>query len=229
MLRAVFEHQLEQLQEQLLIMSSQVEDNLVTSTSALQQCDHAFSEALIAADAQINAAYIHIEEVCLALIATQQPRARDLRFITAVMAIAGELERINDYAKGVAKINLQLGHQPRPTAVSDLCVMAEKARHMLTQSMNAFLARDASLAYVIYAADAEIDALYSQIQQDLLAVMLSDFHQTPQANKLMWAAHNLERAGDRVGNICERVIYLVTGELVELPTAVINLSTPAAP
>ena len=230
MLRAVFEHQLEQLQEQLLIMSSQVEDNLVTSTFALQQCDHAFSEALIAADAQINAAYIHIEEVCLALIATQQPRARDLRFITAVMTIAGELERINDYAKGVAKINLQLGHQPRPRAVSDLCcVMAEKARHMLTQSMNAFLARDASLAYVIYAADAEIDALYSQIQHDLLAVMLSDFHQTPQANKLMWAAHNLERAGDRVGNICERVIYLVTGELVELPTAVIMPSSPAAP
>lgn len=220
MLRGAFEHQLEQLQEQLLVMSSQVEGNLVMTAVALQQCDLPRSENLITADEQINAAYIRIEETCLSLIATQQPRARDLRLITAVMTIAGELERINDYAKGIAKINLQLGYMPRLTAVADLCIMAEKACTMLTESINAFLSRDAAQAYAVYAHDAEIDALYARLQQELLSAILADIQQIIQANKLMWAAHNLERAGDRIGNICERVIYLVTGELVELPTAV---------
>lgn len=220
MTRGVFEHHLERLQEQLLMMSSQVENNLVATAVALQRCDHTRSQALIQADAHMNAAYIHIEHTCLSLIATQQPKARDLRFITAVMTIGGELERINDYAKGIAKINLHLGHEPRLTAVTDLCTMAEKARLMLTQGMNAFLARDAAQAYAVHAADAEIDALYTQIQQDLLTTIQADVYQTTQANKLMWAAHNLERAGDRIGNICERVVFLVTGELIELPTAV---------
>jgi len=220
MTRGVFEHQLEKLQELLLIMSSQVEGNLVATAVALQHADHTRSQELIEADAHMNAAYIHIEQTCLGLIATQQPKARDLRLITAVMTIGGELERINDYAKGVAKINLHLGHEPRLTAVADLCAMAEKARLMLTQGMNAFLARDAAQAYAVHAADAEIDALYTQIQQDLLAAILTNVQHTTQANKLMWAAHNLERAGDRIGNICERIVFLVTGELIELPTAV---------
>lgn len=216
MIRGVFEHQLEQLQEELLIMSSKIEWNLVAAAAALAQRDLEISRALIAGDEQINATYIHLEQMCLNLIATQQPKARDLRLITAVMSIAGELERINDYAKGIAKINLQLSPDPLPPLVNDICQMAEKARQMLTLSINAFIERDVNAAYAIHASDREIDALYTHINQELLHTILHNSQQTAQANKLMWAAHNLERAGDRIGNICERVIFLVTGQILDI-------------
>lgn len=212
-MRALFFYQLDHLQEELLVMSSQVECNLVASVAALQRRDRACSQALIEGDAQINESQVAIEQTCLALIATQQPKARDLRLVTAVFIIASELERINDYAKGIAKINLQLDHEPLLPVIADLCLMAEKLQAMLSQSMNAFLERDVAAAHVIHASDAEIDALYAQVQQEIIRAIWRDARQTTQGNKLMWAAHNLERAGDRIGNICERVIFLATGVL----------------
>lgn len=212
-IRGVLAYQLDHLQEELLVMSSQVECNLVASVLALQQRDRASSEALIKADRQINESQVMIEQMCLGLIATQQPKARDLRLVTAVFIIANELERINDYAKGVAKINLQLDHDPLLPVVTDLRLMAEKLQLMLSQSMNAFLERNVTAAQSIHASDDEIDELYAQVQQTIIKAIWRDPRQTAQANKLMWAAHNLERAGDRIGNICERIIFLVTGTL----------------
>ena len=216
MTRGVFAYQLDHLQEALLVMSSQVEWNLVASVSALQRRDWASSQALIEEDAQINESQVAIEQMCLGLIATQQPKARDLRLVTAVFIIASELERINDYAKGVAKINLQLDHTPLPPVINALALMAEKLQAMLSQSMKAFVERDVAAAYAIHASDAEIDTLYAEVQQTMLQAIWRDPRQTAQSNKLMWAAHNLERAGDRIGNICERVIFLATGVLRDL-------------
>ncbi len=161
-------------------------------------------------------AQVSIEQTCLKLIATQQPRAKDLRLITAVSAIASELERINDYAKGIAKISLVLNPVWLTTEIALLREMAYRLQSMLTGATDAFIERDIAEACAIHAADSAIDLLYQQIQQELRG-HLTDTEGMENATKMMWAAHNFERAGDRIGNICERVVFLVTGEIIELP------------
>ena len=216
MMRGNFEQQLHQLQEQLLILSSKVQGNLVLAATILQNSDEQGARNLIAADGAINAAQVCIEHTCLKLIATQQPRAKDLRLITAVSAIAIELERINDYAKGIAKISLTLDPVWLPTETSILREMAYRLQSMLTDATDAFIERDVVQACSIHAADSAIDMLYQQIQQEL-RTHLTDVAGMENTNKMMWAAHNFERAGDRIGNICERIVFLVTGEIIELP------------
>jgi phosphate transport system protein len=142
--------------------------------------------------------------------------ARDLRTIAAVLDIASELERIGDYAKGIARINLMIGAQPFIKPLVDLPAMASRAREMLHLSLEAFVRGDADLARSIPGRDDEVDALYNQVYRELLTLIMADPSRIDQANHLLWAAHNLERAADRVTNICERVIFTVSGELVEL-------------
>ena len=216
MMRGNFEQQLHQLQEQLLILSSKVQGNLVLAAKILQKNDEQGAHTLIAADGAINEAQVHIEQTCLKLIATQQPRAKDLRLITAVSAIAIELERINDYAKGIAKISLVLNPIWLTTEIGMLGEMAHRLQSMLTGATDAFIERDVAQACAIHAADNAIDILYQQIQQEL-RTHLTDAEGMENATKMMWAAHNYERAGDRIGNICERIVFLVTGKIIELP------------
>lgn len=217
MTRGVFEHQLEQLQELLLVMSSKVEGNLGLAATILQKADVQGAQQLIAADEAINQVQVHIEEMSLTLFATQQPRARDLRLITAVTAIAVELERINDYAKGIAKISLVFNPSSLGSEIIILREMADRLQGMMTGAIDAFIERDVAQASAIHAADSAIDSLYQQLQQELLAYLPTHIEDMENATKLMWAAHNYERAGDRIGNICERVVFLVTGKIIELP------------
>jgi phosphate transport system protein len=160
-----------------------------------------------------------IESACLTLIATQQPMATDLRVIAAVLDISTELERMHDYLKGIAKITLMIGELPHLTPLSDFPQMASRVREMLHQALTAFAGRDeklAQLARSIPGQDDEVDELYNRVYHQLLALILADPTTADQANYLLWAAHNLERTADRVTNICERVIFTVTGQLVEL-------------
>jgi phosphate transport system protein len=152
----------------------------------------------------------------LALIATQQPMAGDLRTLAAILDIASELERIGDYAKGIAKINLMIGEEPFIKPLIDIPAMAFKARDMLRQSLEAFARRDVDMARAIPAEDDVVDGLYNQVYRELLTYIMADPSCIDQANFLLWAAHNLERAADRVTNICERVVFTVTGELMEM-------------
>jgi phosphate transport system protein len=152
----------------------------------------------------------------MVLIATQQPMAGDLRTIAAVLDITHELERIGDYAKGIAKINLMIGDEPLVKPLVDIPRMAEKARDMLHRALEAFVEQDAALARAIPAEDDEVDDLYNQVYRELITYVLADPRTIEQANYLLWAAHNLERAADRVTNVCERVIFTVTGEMVEM-------------
>jgi phosphate transport system protein len=152
----------------------------------------------------------------LALIATQQPMAKDLRSLAAVLDITGELERMGDYAKGIARINLLIGERPLLKPLVDIPLMAEKSRKMLHDSLEAFIRRDVNLARTIPARDSEVDALYNQVYRELLVYVITDQSAIEQSNFLLWVAHNLERTADRVTNICERVIFTVTGELVEM-------------
>jgi phosphate transport system protein len=193
-----------------------VEDAIVESVAVLQQRDMEGSRRVIAQDRRINEKRFAIEEESLVLIATQQPMAGDLRIIAAVLDITSELERIGDYAKGIARINLMIGDEPLIKPLIDVPRMAEKAREMLHDALDAFVRQDVALARAIPAQDDVVDGLYNQVSSELLVLVMANPRRIAQANYLLWVAHNLERAADRVTNICERVLFAVTGEMVEL-------------
>jgi phosphate transport system protein len=214
--RQSFERELQDLQDDLLSLGSMVEKALLDAVKTLERRDIRASHKLIAQDRTINRERYAIESETLALIATQQPTATDLRTLAAILEIATELERIGDYAKGIANINLMLGDDPLLKPLIDIPVMAQKACTMLHRALDAFVCRNVDLAYVIPADDDEVDALYNQVYRELVTYILEDPKCIEQANYLLWAAHNLERTADRVTNICERVIFTVTGRLVDV-------------
>lgn len=215
-MRTTFERDLKNLQDEVLVLGSMVEQALTESVDVLKRRDEDAARDLIAADRQINHRRFEIEDQTLALIATQQPMAGDLRTLAAVLELITELERIGDYAKGIARISLLIGDEKLIKPLIDIPRMAEKARHMLHQALEAFVRRDVALARSIPAQDDEIDDLYNQVFRELLTLIMADPHRIDQATFLLWAAHNLERTADRVINICERVIFTVTGEMTEL-------------
>jgi phosphate transport system protein len=216
MLRQSFERDLQHLQDQVSILGSMVEKTLIASVDYLKARDFASSRRLIAQDRVINEKRFEIEAEILAMIATQQPMARDLRILAAMLEVITELERIGDYGKGIAKINLMIGDEPLIKPLVDIPRMVEKACDMLHRALDAFMRRDVEMARAIPKEDDEVDALYNQVNRELITYIMADPRNMEQANYLLWAAHNLERAGDRVTNICERVVFAVTGTMAEL-------------
>ena len=217
MLRQVFERELRKLQDEILLLGSEVEENLVKAVEVLQQRDRAGSYRLIQSDEWVNEKRVKIGMEGLTLIATQQPMAGDMRLIASTMEIAGELERIHDYAKGIARINLMIGEEEVPHSLVHLMPqMAENTRRMLHRALDAFSQRDAELARRIPDADDDVDALYNQTYRKIINYVIEKPAAIEHANRLEWAAHNLERSADRVTNICEWVVYMVTGKYTEL-------------
>lgn len=216
MLRETFVQEMEQLHDEVLVMSSMVKQALRDSIKVLKKQDLIGARRLFAEDEAINAKRYGIEEAALLLIATQQPVASDMRQIAAFIELSGELERMGDYAKGIAKITLYIGHRPLIKPLVDIPSMCDKVIEMLELAIDAFSCHDVEAAYQIHKRDDEVDKLYNLVHRELLAIMLEQPGKIDQANYLLWAAHNLERAADRVTNICERVIFTVTGEFVEL-------------
>jgi len=214
--RETFDRELQRLQDEILALGSMVENALVESVDILKRRDMEGSRRLIAQDRLINEKRFAIEADALVLIATQQPMAGDVRTLAAVLELSTELERIGDYAKGIARVNLMMGEGPLIKPLIDVPRMAEKAQSMLHRALDAFVRRDVALARAIPTEDDEVDALYNQVYRELMTFVLSDPRNIDQANYLLWVAHNLERAADRVTNICERVIFTVTGEMVEM-------------
>jgi len=216
MVREAFERKLQRFQDEVLILGSMVENALVESVELLKRRDLDGATRLIAEDSGINRKRFQIEADTLVLIATQQPMAGDLRTLAAILEIVTELERMGDYAKGISRISLMIGEQPLLKPLIDLPRMAQKARDMLHQSLDAFVRRDVDLARAIPAQDDEVDDLYNQVYRELLTYIMADPRTIDQATQLLWVAHNLERTADRVTNICERVVFTVTGEMVEM-------------
>lgn len=208
---------MQKLQDRLLALSSEVEQNLVAAVDVLLERDDAGARELIKADRRINEEQMSIENDTLILLATQQPLATDLRILASVISIATELERMNDYAKGIAKIQLMTGEGELLDSAGVLPHMAQKARDMLHRALRAFVDRDVDAAYAIHEEDDEVDALYNRVYEQLVAYITADASVMDQATHLLWAAHNLERTADRVSNICERVIFTATGKIVEMP------------
>jgi phosphate transport system protein len=214
--RETFERELRDVQDDLLSLGSMVEKALLDAVRTLKERDLVASRRLIAQDKAINEERYAIESETLALIATQQPMATDLRTLAAILEIATELERMGDYAKGIANINLMLGPGPLLKPLIDIPIMAEKACDMLHRALDAFVQRDVGLASALPGDDDEVDALYNQVYRELITYILEDPRSIEQANYLLWVAHNLERTADRVTNICERVIFTVTGQLIDV-------------
>ena len=213
--RKEFDQELQALEERLRILGRMVEEALVTSVDALKHRDLETARQIIEADHTLNDRRFAIEHETLVVIARQQPMAVDLRTLAAILEIATELERIGDYAKGISRITIKMGIEPFVKPLIDIPLMADKSRNMLHRALHAFFERNVELARAIPSEDDEIDALYGQIYRDLTAHIIDDPKLVDRVNYLIWVAHNLERAADRVVNICERVIFTVTGELVE--------------
>jgi phosphate transport system protein len=216
--RETFDEQIGELQDDLLAMGELLDKAIERSIQSLANRDLELAQQTIDEDVLINQAQSDLEERCLVLIATQQPLASDLRIILAVSNIAVELERMGDYAKGIAKITLMIGDQPPLKPLIDIPRMAEKGRQLLHQQLDAFIRRDPDTARHLGTEDDEVDALYDQVYRELMFFMTQDPKTITRATHLLWVAHNLERIADRTTNIGERVVFLVTGRVEELNT-----------
>ena len=216
MTRENFHKQLQRLQDNVLVLGGLVESAIMSSVDMLKQRDLPGSKRLIEADKRINEKRFTIENEALTLIATQQPMAGDMRIIASILEIVTDLERIGDYAKGIANINIMIGEGPLLKPLVDIPRMAEKATDMLHRSLDAFVQRNVDLARQLPAEDDEVDNLYNQVYRELITLIMSNPNNIDQATYLLWVAHNLERTADRVTNICERTIFSVTGEMIEL-------------
>lgn len=215
-MRTHYHQELRRLQDELLVMGSMVSQALSDSLAALKKQDLDRARQIIADDRLVNTKRFRIEDDCLTLIATQQPMARDMRLIAGILEIASELERIGDYAKGIARITLYLGKTPLVKPLVHMPQMLDIVVEMLRGALDAFITQDVEQAREIPKRDDGVDHLYNTINRELIAIVIADPRQIDHANYLSWAAHNLERAADRTTNICERVIYTATGQFVEM-------------
>ena len=217
--RTTFETDIQQLKDELLSLGSIVEQQILNAVTALMKRDFEGSKKVKEIDATVNAKRFAIEEQVLVSIATQQPLAHDLRLLASILEIAGELERIGDYAKGIATINLRMGDESLLKPYNKIPLMAEKAVNMLHRSLTAFIREDVEEARRIPAEDDIVDNLYRQIYEESMHIIIEDHKTMQKTNWLIWTIHNLERMADRVTNICERTIFTATGELRELESS----------
>lgn len=217
--RAVLDQGMEQLKLDLRRMASLVDLAIERSVASLARLDALGAQKVISADREINELRFAIEDTAVRLIAMQQPIAGDLRFIIAVLMVVGELERMGDYCVGIGKIVLMHEQRPLLKPLVDIPRMAALVRSALRQSVDALLTKNAHLAEAIASQDDEIDRLYDQIYRELLTYMLADPTTMDRATWLLWVAHNLERIGDRIQNICERTVYEATGVMREFTNA----------
>jgi len=207
------------LQRDLRSLASLVDVALERSIRSLARLDRGLAENVIAEDSRINELRFKIEDDAIHLIALQQPLATDLRTVIAVLNVIVELERMGDYCVGIAKIALLHDDLPLLKPLVDVPRMAELCREILRAAIDAFIARDAPAARAVGQRDDEIDLLYEQVYRELLTFMLNDPRTIDRATWLIWVAHNLERIGDRVQNICERTIFEVSGVMKEFKRA----------
>ena len=214
--RRVFEQQLDTLQDSLVCLSEMVCQAVTDAVTALKSRDPDLARQIIVRDRDLNKIRFEVDEACLAMLATQQPAASDLRRIIAAMNVVLDLERMGDHAANVAKTVIRIGDEPPLKPLIDIPKMAEQCCDMLRRSLSAYVILDAEAAKAISQEDEKVDQLYDQVFRELLTYMLEDDRTIKRAMQLLFVAHNLERIADRVTNVCERVVYLQTGEMREL-------------
>ena len=212
MARTDFDRELTTLMDELLSLGSMVQKSLLLSLDALKTRDLKLSKKVIAADDEIDSKAVEIEEKCIDLMATQQPLAGDLRTIVTLMLVSTELERMGDYAEGIAKIGLRIGEEALLKPLIDIPRIGDLASNMLRLSLETLVSRDVEGAKQVILMDDDVDALYNQIYRELVLMMIENPKNIQRATYLLWVAHDLERIADRATNISERTIFMVTGE-----------------
>ena len=204
------------LQDDLIGLGNLVGQAINQAMDALKNRNLDASQRVVAGDDLIDQKRFELEDQCIDLIGTQQPIAIDLRTLMAVLHISVELERVGDYAEGIAKVTLLMGNEPASKPLFDLPLLADKASDMLGRSLDALVLRDAGAAEQVCEDDDQVDDLYREVYRELLTQMTQDPQSIKRATYLLWVAHDLERIADRATNIAERVIFLVTGKLPEI-------------
>jgi len=207
---------LQDIQNNVLSMSNAVTNAIGNSVEALKKRDLKMAHKVIAGDLEINRMRFNIENKCVELNASQHLSTADFQTVIAVLSIITELERIGDYADGIAKIVVMIGDEPPLKPLIDIPRMAEITVDMVTQSIQAFMKRDVDTARHIVSMDNVVDGLFDQVFRELLTFMMMDAKTINRATRLIWVAHNLERASDRATNICERVVFMITGKMEEI-------------
>jgi phosphate transport system protein len=205
-----------EIQDELLVMGSLVEQATMLSVEALKKRDRKAASEIYNADRKINEKRYAIENSVLILIATQQPLAHDLRLLAALLEVSAEIERMGDYAKGIAKVVVKLGDFDISIPISEIEEMGNLAISMLHRALGAFIIEDTITAKAIPSEDDKVDEIYNKVLRYLVNLMVEKSEIIDHANLLMWVAHNLERMADRVSNICERTVFVTTGELMEI-------------
>lgn len=213
MIRTELDHKIHYAKDQILLLGSMVEDAMYRSVRALKDHDFDTSQAILESDRPINQKCFDIESAVISSIAREQPAARDLRVFASVLDLCAELERIGDYAKGIAVINLRSGGLSLPKILNDLYYMSERALDMFHRSLTAFALEDAETARCIAQEDDLIDALYMQVYVEVIDLVVGHPNNMERGNHVLWVAHNLERMADRVTNVCERTVFICAGEL----------------
>ena len=219
MSRFTLDQEIKLVQDEMLLLGSLAEQAILNSVDALRRRDVAAAKAITAEDKKINDKHFAIENHILIIFATQSPLARDLRLLAAMLEVITELERIGDYAKGIAKVAARLADDETPIPIREISTMADKATSMLHRALGAFVSEDLAAAYAIPKEDDEVDELYITIYRKIVQNMIKHPDKIDHTNQILWVINNLERTADRVTNICERIIFIVSGELIELDSS----------
>jgi len=216
MVRESFGRDLKALESEVVALGKTVGEAVRRATEALRQRDVVAAGQIDAEDDDINQKRLELEEKCLALLATQQPMASDLRTLAAILHIATDLERMGDHAAGLARLVMRMGDEPLIKPLVDIPRMADVVREMLTEALDAFVSRDEGAARRVASRDDEVDALHDQVHRELFLLMIQNPRNITQATYLMWASHGLERIADLVTNVCERAVFVAKGALEDL-------------
>jgi phosphate transport system protein len=214
--RETLDRQLKNIQDEVLLLGSMVEQAMLKAVQILKSRDIPAAHQLYEDDRLINEKRFAIENAIVILIATQQPIAHDLRILAAILEVITELERMGDYAKGIAKVTIRLKDAEIDIPIRDIEHMANLAISMLHRALSAFITENITLATSIPAEDDAVDELYDVIYHQIVKSMIAHPETIDLSNLIMWVAHNLERMADRVTNICERTVFITSGELMEM-------------
>lgn len=213
--RSAFDRQLNELTQDVLSLAEMVESQLLESVKALQTFDMVRAQRVADYDNTINRLRYEIEENAYTLLALQSPMARDMRRIVATVSVVTNLERMGDHAAGIARLVIRMANTGCQLSCATFDQMATLSVSMLRDAMTALTSQDVALAKAVTVRDEQIDALHQAAYNELIQTMTGDPATVECATMLMWCSHNLERYADRISNICDRIQYLITGNLHE--------------
>ena len=211
----IFEQQLDLISEKLLRMGGMVEEAIGKSIRALVERDSTLADEVVREDAEVDRIELEIDDLCMEVLARNQPMARDLRFITTAMKITPDLERIGDHAVNVSERARELNEEPPLRTLVDMPLLATRAQEMVRRALDAFVRHDAEAARAVIRMDDEVDERMDHVFRVLLSHMMEDPKIVSRALRLTFIAKYFERIADQATNICEMVVYMTEARVIK--------------